>query len=197
MKYEDIQAVNAGIKTTDVKGKAYAEVPERVQAFRKLYPEGRIETEILSLEGGVCVMKATAWARDAEGSEWVLATGTAYEKEDGSYINKTSYIENCETSAVGRALGFIGIGSTDSIASAEEVQNAINNQNRQPEKVSDREARVLHKMLDELGTDVPKFLSYYHVKTVEAMNKEQYAQACKILNKRLEERDNAVNSSRR
>ncbi|MCQ2771082.1 MAG: hypothetical protein MJ236_04705, partial [Clostridia bacterium] len=50
------------------------------------------------------------------------------EKESSSFINKTSFIENCETSAVGRALGFAGIGSKTSIASAEEVRNAINNQ---------------------------------------------------------------------
>lgn len=196
MKYEAIQAVNAAIKTTPVKGKAYAEVPERVQAFRKLYPDGRIVTDILSIENGVCIMRATVYARNEIGEEWVLATGTAYEKEGGSYINKTSYIENCETSAVGRALGFIGIGSTDSIASAEEVQNAINNQERPPEKVSEREARVLRQMMDELETDVNAFLGYYHVKKVEDMTKDQYVQACKILNQRLEERDNAVNSSR-
>lgn len=195
MDYGDIRAVNAGIKTTPVKGKEYAEVPERVKAFRKLYPEGRITTEILSIENGVCIMKATVYARNADGEEWVLATGTAYEKENGSFINKTSYIENCETSAVGRAIGFIGIGSTESIASAEEVQNAIENQNKPPEKVSDREARVLHQMLEELGTDVPKFLGYYHAKNVEDMTKEQFVQASKILNKRLEERDNAVNTT--
>lgn len=197
MDYGDIRAVNAGIKTTPVKGKEYAEVPERVKAFRKLYPEGRITTEILSIENGVCIMKATVYARNADGEEWVLATGTAYEKENGSFINKTSYIENCETSAVGRALGFIGIGSMESIASAEEVQNAIENQNKPPEKakVTDREARILHKMLDELGTDVKAFLEYYEVKNVEDLNKAQFCQASKILNKRLEERDNAVNST--
>ena len=56
----------------------------------------------------------------------------AEEKETSSYINKTSYIENCETSAVGRALGFIGLGSENSIASLEEVANAINNQQAKP-----------------------------------------------------------------
>lgn len=58
----------------------------------------------------------------------VLGTGTAYEKEGSTFINKTSYIENCETSAVGRALGMAGFGIDTSIASAEEVQNAIANQ---------------------------------------------------------------------
>ena len=60
----------------------------------------------------------------------LLGTGTAQEKETSSFINKTSFIENCETSAVGRALGMCGFGIDTSIASAEEVQNAINNQDK-------------------------------------------------------------------
>ena len=135
MKFEDIQRVNEGIKTTNIKGKEYAEVNQRIKAFRQLYPEGFIKTEILSNENGVVVMKAIVGWYTADGSEIVLATGTAYEKETSSYINKTSYIENCETSAVGRALGMIGFGIDTSVASAEEVENAINNQ----EQIKDAE----------------------------------------------------------
>jgi len=58
----------------------------------------------------------------------ILAVGHAYEKEGSTFINKTSYIENCETSAVGRALGMLGIGIDTSIATAEEVNIAIINQ---------------------------------------------------------------------
>ncbi len=124
MDYKDLERVNAEITTTSIKGKDYAEVPSRVTAFRKLYPEGSITTELISCENGVCVFKATAMNGDI-----VLGTGHAYEKEGSTFINKTSYIENCETSAVGRALGFVGIGIDTSIASAEEVQNAKANQN--------------------------------------------------------------------
>ena len=123
MKFEDLQKANATIKTLDVKGMDYAEVNQRIKAFRMLYPEGTIETEMLSNENGVCVFKATI-----KNSDLILGTGTAYEKENSTFINKTSYIENCETSAVGRALAMCGIGIDTSIASAEEVQNAINNQ---------------------------------------------------------------------
>jgi hypothetical protein len=63
-----------------------------------------------------------------------VSNGTARELRSSSYINKTSHIENCETSAVGRALGFLGIGIDTSIASANEVINAVNNQ---PEKQED------------------------------------------------------------
>lgn len=122
--FEDIQKANETIRTTDIKGKDYAEVNQRIKAFRMLYPTGTIHTNMISNENGVCIFKATVI--DEKGT--VLATGTAYEKEDSSFINKTSYIENCETSAVGRALGIAGFGIDTSVASAEEVQNAIANQ---------------------------------------------------------------------
>lgn len=128
MTFEDIQKANESIKTTEIKGKQYAEVNQRIKAFRQLYPEGFIKTEILSLEGGIVTMQAKVGWYFADGSEVILATGTAQEKETTSYINKTSYIENCETSAVGRALGMIALGVDTSIASAEEVENAISGQ---------------------------------------------------------------------
>ena len=126
--YEDIQKANEKIKTTDIKGKDYAEVNQRIKAFRMVYPGGTIETEMLGNESNdkgihVCIFKTYIYDNDT-----LLATGTAYEKEDSTFINKTSYIENCETSSVGRALGMAGFGIDTSVASAEEVQNAIANQ---------------------------------------------------------------------
>ena len=128
MTYEDLEIVNKELKTTDIKGKQYAEVPQRIQAFRKLYPEGFIRTEIVSLTDGVVVIKAEVGFRDTDGAERVIGTGLAYEKEGSTFINKTSYIENCETSAWGRALGAAGFGIDTSVASYEEVANAIKNQ---------------------------------------------------------------------
>lgn len=122
--YEDLKKVNEKITTTEIKGKEYAEVNQRIKAFRMIYPQGILQTEMLSNEDGVCVFKASVYTDDGK----LLATGTAYEKEGSSFINKTSYIENCETSALGRALGIAGFGIDTSIASADEVQNAIQNQ---------------------------------------------------------------------
>ena len=76
------------------------------------------------MENGIVYMKAEAGYYE-NGQRVMLATGLAFERQDASNLNKTSYIENCETSAIGRALGFIGLGSEKSIASAEEVSNAI------------------------------------------------------------------------
>lgn len=135
--YSDIINANKGINHAIVKGKSYAEVHERVKAFRSIIPNGCIETELLSVEKGVCIIKAIV--RNEEGQ--ILGTGIAYEKEGSSFINDTSYIENCETSAVGRALAFLGLGIDTSIASALEVQNAIKNQPQQPQQPQAQQAQ--------------------------------------------------------
>ena len=125
------------LKTVNIKGKEYVEVNERVKYFREAYAGWTIETEMLSNSDGVCVFKAVV--KDDNGV--VKAVGHAYEKESASFINKTSYIENCETSAVGRALGFLGIGIDASIASSDEVINAMNNQDEKTNKVDFRQIR--------------------------------------------------------
>lgn len=123
--FEDIQKANKKLDTIPVKGKDYVQVNERVKAFRSVCPGGVIETEMVYYEGGRVMFKATVKDQD----DRILATGYAEEKEGSTMINKTSFIENCETSAVGRALGFAGIGIDGSMASAEEVATAIINQN--------------------------------------------------------------------
>lgn len=142
--FDDIQKANETIKTTDIKGKDYAEVNQRIKAFRMVYPDGCIKTEMKSNENGVCIFLAKVYEyekiNDAGNYEYkLLATGTAYEKENSTFINKTSYIENCETSAVGRALGMCGFGIDTSVASAEEVQNAMANQNKKVTKSIQKE----------------------------------------------------------
>lgn len=145
--YDQIKAVSDGIVTTNIKGKEYAAVNGRINAFRRLYPQGFISTEILSMDAGVVVMKATCGYYE-NGQSVVLGTGMAYEREGSSNINKTSYIENCETSAVGRALGMAGIGVTTAVASSEEVQNAILQQEELENDV-DPQKRVA--LIDEIN----------------------------------------------
>lgn len=128
VSFRDIVKANSTIKFGDFKGRKYAEVPQRVKVFRILYPQGFILTDMISNEDGTCIFRASAGYYDENGNRIVLGTGTAYEREGSTYINKTSYIENCETSAVGRALGFLHIGSEETIASLEEVVNAVTQQ---------------------------------------------------------------------
>lgn len=159
--WEDIQAANAEMKLTDIKGKAYAEVPQRIKAFRSCVPDGFITTHIESLADGICVMTATVGYYD-EDRMVVLATGTAYEREGSTFINKTSYIENCETSAVGRALGIAGFGIDTSVASAEEVMNAMLND---PKAITS----ALTERCKADGIDIRKLCDLYKVKTLGAL----------------------------
>lgn len=134
MTYEDISRVNGEINMIDMKGKDYAMVPERVTAFRKLYPEGFIVTEIISNDGTTVLMKATAGYYREDGSQVILGTGLSQEVRGKGLVNTTSHIENCETSAVGRALGFMGLGlNGGGICSAEELANAVVAQRQQTE----------------------------------------------------------------
>lgn len=126
MTYENIKKANEQLDTVLIKGKDYVQVNERVKAFRMVCAGGAITTEMVYHDAGRVIFKATV--TDQEGK--ILATGYAEEKEGSTMINKTSYIENCETSAVGRALGFAGIGIDASMASAEEVATAIVNQSK-------------------------------------------------------------------
>lgn len=130
------QEINSSISRINIRGKEYVEVAARIQGFWLLYPEGSIATKLLSDDGKRCMFLAQCL--DANGR--VLSTGHAYEIQ-GRGVNATSYIENCETSAVGRALGILGIGSTESIASAEEVSNAVAQQEQAPKQPQQRQQK--------------------------------------------------------
>lgn len=166
-KSEEIKKANESLKSTDIKGKGYIEVNQRIKAFRQVYPTGTISTEILSLDNGVVMMKATVLDDDGK----TLATGLAYEKESSSFINKTSFIENCETSAIGRALGFCGFGIDSSVASAEEVENAMlnqGNQGNQERKASPKQVALLEKIYQ--GENMEKLLKYNNLEKLEDMS---------------------------
>lgn len=169
ISYEDIRKANESIKTTDIKGKEYAEVNQRIKAFRMVYPAGCIRTEMISNENGVCVFRA-----DIIADGLILATGTAYEKEGSTFINKTSYIENCETSAVGRALGMAGFGIDTSVASAEEVQNAILNQ-AAADKITDVQIKALRSRCNSDKVDVKKICDMYKVGNLADLTVKQYS----------------------
>lgn len=172
--YEDIKRANEAILTTDIKGTSYAQVNQRIKAFRMVYPEGYIHTHFFRLENGICTILAEVGYYSADGAKVELGTGIAEEKEGSTFINKTSYIENCETSAVGRALGMAGFGIDTSVASAEEVQNAINNQ-----PISKKEQEVLKNMIESKGYKVEEFIKI----PLGEITPDQYAKACQTIEK--------------
>ena len=114
---------NYKFKTTNIRGKQYVEVNERIKFFRQEdeYKNWTISTDFTVLDSEQCVCKAYV----IDTNDRVIATGHAHEERSSSHINKTSYVENCETSAIGRALAMMGIGIDTSIASANEVSEAI------------------------------------------------------------------------
>jgi hypothetical protein len=186
ISFEQIQKANAQIRTTNIKGKEYAEVNQRIKAFRMCYPEGFIRTQLLSVENGVCIMRAEVGI-----GETILGTGTAYENEKSSYINKTSYIENCETSAVGRALGMAGFGIDTSVASYEEVANAINQQERTKKTtieaepvdgcISAKQWKVLQGICKEKEKDPTEVLLRYGYSRPSEVPQEAYNDMVKAL----------------
>lgn len=106
----------------DIRGKAYQTVALRVQTFRERFPDHTLMTEIVDRNDEYVIVKATIAVNGL-----VLATGHAEEHRKSSQINRTSALENAETSAIGRALAAYGFGGTE-FASANEVQNAIHQQ---------------------------------------------------------------------
>lgn len=122
-------------KTTNIKGKQYVEVNERIKFFRtnSAYKGYSLVSEVLKLDDSECVVLASISSPEG----YVVATGIAQEYKSASRINSTSYVENCETSAWGRALGNLGIGIDTSIATAEEVNNAIHQQENPPKPKAD------------------------------------------------------------
>lgn len=112
------------METVNIKGKEYVTVNERIKYFREKFEGYKMTSNIEHINDKGVIIKAEILNKENE----VVATGYAHETKDSSFINKTSFIENCETSAWGRALANYGIGVDASVASADEVANAIKNQ---------------------------------------------------------------------
>ena len=121
----------------NIHGKEYFTVAERVSAFREKHPELTIETEIVRWEGDDVVVKASI-----SDNGKLLATGLAHEVRGSTNINRTSHVENCETSAIGRCLAAYGLGGTE-YATADEVANAIAQQNEAKAGLSEKEVNEL------------------------------------------------------
>jgi hypothetical protein len=100
----------------------YVPVAERLEKFYQTYPDGRVTTSIVehSIESGFILMRAEVYRAADDAAP--AATGHAFEVRGESYVNKTSYVENAETSAVGRALALLGFEVKRGIASREELQ---------------------------------------------------------------------------
>jgi hypothetical protein len=113
------------MEAINIKGKKYVTVNERLKAFRTVaeYAGYSLVTIAHELTNDVCVMEAQIKNKDGV----LIANGFAREvrTQAGSLVNATSYVENCETSAWGRALANFGIGIDENICSAQELLVAL------------------------------------------------------------------------
>ncbi len=130
-------------KAIDFKGKKYVLVSDRVLYFNDAYKEGSITTELVSTpDAATVIVKATVKPNDKQ-----TFTGYSQATWGEGYINKTSALENAETSAVGRALAFMGIGVIESIASLDEIHKTTTT------KVTTKDYQAKNKADKENGTD--------------------------------------------
>ena len=140
-----VQAVNEFKKSLDgqtisIHGKSYATVAVRIAIARRVLGTALdIVTKIVSIDANTVVMQADVYV---DGKH--ISTGHSEEKRNSSKINQTSALENCETSATGRALAFLGFIS-DGIASAEEVSTAIMQQDKKIQTALKELEAVSHK----------------------------------------------------
>jgi|TARA_R100000482_G_scaffold20145_1_gene5829 uncharacterized protein (DUF3820 family) len=120
--------------SVNIHGKQYRTVAERINLFYERFGKmhTQIITEIVKDDGNIIQVKATINVddrRDSNNAISLLGTGYAEEDRSKGRINSTSALENCETSAIGRALASIGLGGEE-YASANEVENAIHQQKK-------------------------------------------------------------------
>ena len=142
----------------------YAEVAERLPLFWKDCPLGRINTEIVTDDGTRIVMKATLWADISHTVP--TTTGYAEEVRGSSMVNKTSAIENCETSAIGRALANYQYQGSKKRASLEEMVK-VYRQGEQPQTTTNAAPARTQSLGSSSEPPTPKQLGMLRAKNWE------------------------------
>lgn len=164
---EALRRANQNLPTMPIKGKNYVMVKDRVAAFRREFPSWKIVTELVYRDDVEVIFKASVVDDDGQ----VIATGHAKEEAGGSNILRTSHVEVAETSAVGRALGFCGIGIDDSLGSADEIANA----ELQQGFVTEREFRRLAELCKQHDKDLAWMLATAGAASGREITKAGYA----------------------
>jgi len=167
------------MKTIDIKGKPYVTVNERLKFFRgeDSYNGWQLVTSIVNADADMCLIKAEVIDEDGR----VVSTGHAYEESANGFINKTSHVENCETSAVGRALGNLGIGIDDSVASFEEVANAITQQEDKRPWLNHQTFEKAVEGMNSMSEKEDRRQAYNHLDKSYKMKKDYRSQLLEIV----------------
>lgn len=152
-------AQQAKLKTVNIKGKAYTQVHTRINFFRGTGEDGLVWKDGKGADWGIEVNPIDVTPEHAfmqavikDESGRIRATGEAFELQSGSNINKTSHVENCSTSAIGRALGNLGIGTSESFASTDEVSLAMAQQANSDLKDAKIEIEYLKNQLSQTAS---------------------------------------------
>ena len=135
------------VPTVNIKGKQYSTVAERHRFLLKYFPETRIDEQIFFQDEKRVITKTTLYI-----GETPYATGHAEEKRDSSFINKTSALENCLSSSLGRCLAAFGLHGSE-FASAEELANALKQQSNGQAKDIPIEKQTTVTRLNALYSD--------------------------------------------
>lgn len=174
MEVEDaLKRANKGLPTMSIKGKQYVMVKDRVSAFRREFPSWKIMTDIVHIDDDAVVFKAAIMDDDGH----IIATGHAREEEGSNNINRTSHVENCETSAIGRALACLGIGIDDSFGSADEIANATLQQGY----ITEREFRNLVELCKNHDKDMAWLLATAEAASGREITMRGYAKVVKAV----------------
>lgn len=170
------------MKTINIKGKEYVTVNERLKEFRNNFKDYALITEIVELEADFATVKASVI--DEKGV--IRATGFAREVVAKSPINKYAFLENCETSAIGRALGNFGIGIDEAVCTADELIQKLSHEEEKPQKTDFEKAataeksantKAVNQAIKTGATEVKK-----KPKTIDTL-KNHYQQSLDALNK--------------
>lgn len=149
----------------------YETVPSRLNKFRHMYPGANIRSELIEQNAEKVIMKVALELKFESGEWHEISSAYAEEVRFSSDINTTSAMENCETSALGRALAFAGFGGVKTIASAEEVIGA-----RQKQAVIEERAPGAVAILTEAarGGKAALRAAYIEMSEADRMSAQKY-----------------------
>lgn len=167
--------------------KRYTTVAQRNEVFREFFGmTGRLKTEVLEANEDHVLM--LAYVEFFIDGKWeLIANGYAEEKRNASQVNRTSALENAETSAIGRALANLGLHGGE-FASSNEVENAIHQQEgKKNAKISKDEHDALEKQILAAGADIPKFLEFFNIDELAELPAADLLRAQKLLAKKTKE----------
>lgn len=193
-------------------GKKYLKVSKRLEVIRRhLGFNLSIQTKIEHMSDAFVLVKAIISIY--KNNNWhIVATGYAEEKRNSSEINRTSAIENAETSAIGRSLACLGLLSDSEYASIDEIVFTLNNKDSNDKesnnkdkksssnnKISNAQIDYINKLIKNTGTILKGFLDHYKITEIQEMNEVQLndaIQKLKIKEKNLNKNKNDLNDEK-